>query len=219
VDAASPLRETGLRLLERTLNGVLAMDDETPKRLAPLHGKLIEIRTRAPALHFCVEGTADGLRLHPAPPRPADTVISGATIALARQRLSDDPRRALLSGEVNISGDLQAGAAFRALLDGLDIDWEEQASRLFGDVLAHQFGNAVRGLRSWAGDSADALRHGCGEYLREESRLLADRHDTEAFMNAVDALRADADRLQQRIERLHAALRARDGGEPRRPPA
>lgn len=209
MDAATPLRETALGLLERTLNGLLAMDPETPRRLAALDGKLIEIRTRAPALHFCVEGSSDRLHLHTTPPRPADTVISGSTIALARQRLSDDPRRALLSGEVAISGDLQVGAAFRALLDGLEIDWEEQASRLFGDVLAHQLGNAVRGLRAWAGDSADALRHGCGEYLREESRLLADRHDTEAFMNQVDVLRADTDRLQQRIERLHAALHAR----------
>ncbi len=215
----APLRETGLRLLERTLNGLLAMDAETPKRLTPLHGKLIEIHTRAPTLHFCAEGAADGLRLHAAPPRPADTVISGATIALVRQRLSDDPRRALLSGEVAISGDLQVGAAFRALLDGLDIDWEEQAARLFGDVLAHQLGNAVRGLRGWLDDSADALRHGCGEYLREESRLLADRHDTEAFMNAVDVLRADGDRLQQRIERLQAALRAQGGGVRRGPAA
>lgn len=218
MDAATPLRETALGLLERTLNGLLAMDPETPRRLAALDGKLIEIRTRAPALHFCVEGSSDRLHLHTTPPRPADTVISGSTIALARQRLSDDPRRALLSGEVAISGDLQVGAAFRALLDGLEIDWEEQASRLFGDVLAHQLGNAVRGLRAWAGDSADALRHGCGEYLREESRLLADRHDTEAFMNQVDVLRADTDRLQQRIERLHAALRAR-GDDDRKGPA
>lgn len=202
------LREAGLKTLERSLNGLLAMDPEAPRRLAPLAGKLVEIRTRAPELHFFIETDGAALRLRSTAARAPDTTISGSTLGLARNGLSADPRGALLSGDVKVGGDLQTGAALRALFEGLDIDWEEQASRLLGDVLAHQLGNAVRGLRRWADDGADSLRHGLGEYLREESRLLADRYDTEAFMTAVDVLRADVDRLQQRVERLQRLLQA-----------
>jgi ubiquinone biosynthesis protein UbiJ len=44
------------------------------------------------------------------------------------------------------------------------------------------------------------------EYLQEESRLLPTRHEVEAYLNAVDALRASADRLEQRVARLHARV-------------
>ena len=206
------VREAGLKTLERSLNALLSMDPEAPRRLTPLAGKLVEIHTRAPELHFFIEADGAGLRLRSTASRPADTTISGSTLGLARNGLGTDPRGALLSGDVKVSGDLQTGAAVRALLEKLDIDWEEQVSRLLGDVLAHQLGNVVRGLRRWADDGADALRHGLGEYLREESRLLADRHDTEAFMEAVDVLRADVDRLQQRIERLQRLIGADRAG-------
>jgi len=43
------------------------------------------------------------------------------------------------------------------------------------------------------------------EYLQEESRLLARRDRVEVFLRAVDELRAAADRLEKRVERLHGA--------------
>lgn len=204
MEVARPLRQAALRTLERSLGGLLAMDPQAKRRLAPLAGKLVEIRTRAPELHLFVACDGAALHLTDTATREADTVITGSTLGLARSGLAADPRAALQDGDVKIAGDLQAGAALQALLKELDIDWEEQASRLLGDVLAHQLGNAVRGLKRWSGDSADALRHDLGDWLREESRLLADRPAVDEFLNAVDVLRADADRLQARIERLQA---------------
>lgn len=209
------LRNTGLNALEGSLNALLRMDPESLARLAALEGKLIEIHARSPEFRCFVQPGADGIRLHAAVDRPPDTTLSGSALGLARSGLGNgDPRGALLSGDVRISGDLETGAALKAVLDGLDIDWEEQASRLVGDVLAHQLGNLARGLRRWAGEGADSLRHDLGDYLREESRLLADRHDTERLMASIDVLRADADRLEQRVERLRRRLAgARDAGD------
>lgn len=211
MEFARPLRQAALRTLERSLGGLLAMDPQAKDRLAPLTGKLIEIRTRAPGLLLYVECDGDTLRLTETATRAADTVIAGSTLGLARSGLAADPRAALQSGDVTVSGDLQAGAALQALFEKLDIDWEEQTSHLVGDVLAHQVGNAVRGLRQWSGESADALQRDLGDWLREESELLADRPSVDAFLNAVDALRADADRLQARIVRVQAALTAKRG--------
>lgn len=204
-------QDTALKLLDRSLNTLLSMDENAPQRLTPLSGKLVEVRTRAPALRFYVEVEGDKLRLRSEAARAPDTVITGSTLGLLRHGLSDDAQAALQRGEMQISGDLQAGTALRALFEKLDIDLEEQVSRLTGDVLAHQLGNFARGLHRWADDSADSVRHGLGEYLREEIRLLADRHDTAAFLDEVDVLRHDADRLQQRIARLQSKLRGAPG--------
>lgn len=196
------LQDTSLKLLERSLNKLLSLDEDASERLAPLRGKLIGISTRAPALRCYIEVDDGELRLRSEAERAPDTIISGSTLALLRHGLSDDAQAALQRGDMQITCDLQAGTALRALFGKLDIDLEEQMSRLTGDVLAHQLGNLARGLRRWAADGGDSLRHALGEYLREESRMLADRHDTASFLDEVDVLRHDVDRLQQRIARL-----------------
>ncbi|MDX9739638.1 MAG: SCP2 sterol-binding domain-containing protein [Gammaproteobacteria bacterium] len=207
MEVGTLLQDTGLKLLERSLNTLLSLDEDAAKRLAPLRGKLVEISTRAPSLRFYVDVDGDELRLRSDAGRAPDTVISGSTLGMLRHGFGDDAQAALQRGDMHIAGDLQAGTALRALFGQLDIDLEEQISRLTGDVLAHQLGNLARDLRRWAGDGADSLRHGLGEYLREESRLLADRHDTASFLDEVDILRNDTDRLQHRIARLQARLR------------
>jgi ubiquinone biosynthesis protein UbiJ len=205
------LQDTVLKLLGRSLRRILVQGQQCAQRLRPLDGKLVEISTRAPALRFYVEVQGEELSLRSDANRPPDTVITGTTLTLLRSGFGDEAQAALQRGDMQISGDLQAGTALRALFEKLDIDFEEQLSRLTGDVLAHQIGNLTRGLRRAAGDGADSLRHGLGDYLREEIRLLADRHDTTAFLDEIDVLRHDVARLEQRIARLHTKLRGGSG--------
>src|SRR5690606_27118701 len=112
-------RGASLKALERSINGLLRLDPETLQRLAPLDGKLSEVDARGPAIRFYVEPTASGVRLLTEATRSPDTTISGSAIGLARNGLGNDPRGALLSGDVRISGDMQIGAAFKSILDGL----------------------------------------------------------------------------------------------------
>jgi len=97
---------------------------------------------------------------------------------------------------------VETGQAFKAILDEMDIDWEEQLSRLTGDTIAHQLGNTAR-------RAAGVLRHGrrtlerdLGEYLQEELRVLPTRIETENFSADVSRLGMDTDRLAARIRRL-----------------
>ena len=55
MEVGTPLRDTGLKLLERSLNGLLSLDEDAARRLAPLQGKRVEIAIRAPALRFHIE--------------------------------------------------------------------------------------------------------------------------------------------------------------------
>jgi len=49
------------------------------------------------------------------------------------------------------------------------------------------------------------------EYLQEEARLLPTRYEAKEFLDAVDALRDDVERLAARVERLRS--RAGEVGE------
>ncbi|MBI3774144.1 MAG: SCP2 sterol-binding domain-containing protein [Gammaproteobacteria bacterium] len=89
---------------------------------------------------------------------------------------------------------------------GLDIDWEEHLSRFTGDVIAHQVGNAARSSQRWAQQSGAALLQDAGEYLKYERELLPDRAQVETFMQHVDVLRDDVERLEARVQRLQKPI-------------
>ncbi len=209
----SILKQSALGGLERTLNHILHMDPDIDRRLAPLAGKLIELHVRALEIRLYLAPDAGAIRLLAEAPRMPDTTISGTPLGLLRNSLSRDPRKEMFAGDADISGDTETGRLLKALLDEVDIDWEEQFSRLVGDVAAHQAGNVARDFGRWSSDARRSLERNLGDWLHEESRLLPNRHEVDRFLAAVDVLRADADRIEQRVRRVAQAL-GRHGSGP-----
>ena len=111
---------------------------------------------------------------------------------------------------MTIEGDAAVGREFQTALARLDIDWEEQLSRLVGDAAAHQVGRFWHGFQAWGQRASATLRRDGGEYLQWELRVLPPRPAVEQFLSAVDALREDTDRLAARIERLRRRLASGD---------
>ena len=91
--------------------------------------------------------------------------------------------------------------------DDREPDWEEELSRLVGDVAAHRLGSVARGLADWGLKAADTLALDAGEFLTEESRQIPTRYELEEFLDAVDTMRNDVDRLEARLDRLVASRR------------
>ena len=88
-------------------------------------------------------------------------------------------------------------------------DPAEVAARVVGEGAAHRLVGGLRGLFGWGRRSAATLTLDTAEYLREETRDLARRVDAEEWMDAVDTLREDTDRLEARLRRIE---RVRAGG-------
>jgi ubiquinone biosynthesis protein UbiJ len=101
---------------------------------------------------------------------------------------------------------MDTGRAFKSLLDNLDIDWEEQLSRVVGDVAAHQVGNVVRSAMAWGKQALDTLGRDAAEYFQEESEDLVRPAEVSEFLDQVDVLRDDAERLAARVNRLEQRL-------------
>jgi len=191
-----------IRALESAANGWMGLDPDNRARMATLDGRSIGIDLTGTGLQLYLYPGAHGLHISDAHEGPVDTMLHGSPLALARLGIGGATGKPLFSGEVTISGDVETGQAFKAILDDMDIDWEEHLSRLTGDMVAHQLGNAAR-------QAGRALRHGratleqdVGEYLREELRLLPARVEVENFATDVARLRTDTDRLSARIKRL-----------------
>jgi len=199
-----------LAAIELSLNRYLAMDPDTMARMAILAGKVIAIHLRGLNTIFYLIPHLNGVGVSSTYSGQADTVLCGTPGAFMRLGASSRPASVLFSGDVEISGDVELGQAFKKILDTVEIDWEEQLSKVFGDVVAHGIGNVVRDTTRWLYGAAETLGMDLAEYLHEETHMLPQDFEIEAFLSDVDTLRSDTDRLEQRVVRLLHRLRGGD---------
>jgi ubiquinone biosynthesis protein UbiJ len=194
--------------LEAALNRYLSLDPDAAARMAGLAGHCIAIELRGIDLTLFMLPGNEGIRIMDSIDAEdgVDTTLHGTPLALARLGLGSNTGKTLFSGDVTITGDVETGQAFKAILDDMDIDWEEQLSHVTGDVIAHQLGNMARRARRAISQGRATLEQDMGEYLKEELRVLPARIEVENFTADVNRLRSDADRLAARIQRLQHSV-------------
>lgn len=197
------LPDWALLPLELAVNGYLTLDEERRGQISDMDGRVIAIEFRGVAtrIYFVVEG--EHLRVRGAYATPADVTLRGGIFSLAHMGLK---RSALFVGEVDIIGNTEVGQRFKALLDGVNIDWEEHLARLVGDVLAHHVGNSVRDVATWLRHAGDSVSCAAVDYAQEEIRCLPAPAEVRSYLDDVDELRAAVDRLNARVERITAAV-------------
>ncbi len=195
-------------LAEATLNRVLRLDPDTRARLGELQDKVIRLRLgNAEPVELYVLLSAAGVQLRETHERSPDVTLSGDVPVFARLALRRIVPDMVAAGDLQISGDIDLGRRFQHILEKIDIDWEEQAAQVLGDVAAHRLGNAVRGAARWSQQALRTLSQDAAEYLQEESRLLPLRSRAAAFRQGVEAVQAEADRLEARIARLREKVK------------
>ena len=138
--------------LEQLFNQAIRLDPETPRRLAPMHGRVIEIQLTGLAISLYLIPEPNGIQLLSQFEGEPDCTLRGSPLDLTRMRGTRESADQLFSGNVEISGDHRLAQQFGDFLSGLDLDWEEQLSKFTGDLLAHEIGTSARSLFGWAGD-------------------------------------------------------------------
>jgi ubiquinone biosynthesis protein UbiJ len=133
----------------------------------------------------------------------ADASLSGSPLALLSM-VGPGAEERLRGSGIRISGDAEVAQHFRELLQQAQPDFEEELSRVVGDVAAHQLASLARGFLGWGRKAADSLSLNVAEYLQEEGRDVPTRVELEEFLEAVDHLREATDRLDARLARLES---------------
>ena len=195
-------------LAEAAINRILNLDPDTRARLGELSDKVIRLRLgNVEPIELYVLPSAAGVQLREAHERSPDVTLSGDVPVFARLTLRRFVPEIVAAGEVQISGDIDLGRRFQHILEKLDVDWEEPAARILGDVAAHQLGNAVRGVVRWSRHVLWTLGQDAAEYLQEESRLLPLRTRVVAFREAVEIIHVEVDKLEARVARLQEKVK------------
>ena len=189
-------------LLDSSLNSWLALDKDSTQRLEGLAGKVICLRITGLEISLYFFPSVNGIYSLSEYTGEVDVTLIAPPISLMRLSRAKDSGKYLLESDVRIEGNIGLSEKFSHLLSAVDLDWEEWLSHLVGDIVAYQAGEAVRGSRAWLQESHHAMQLNTSEYLQEESRILPADAEVAYYLDQVDHLRADAERLEARVQRL-----------------
>lgn len=189
------------RALEPVFEGALALDEVARGRVERLEGKGLEIHVTGLDWHIHLVPTAGRLLLTDDPETPPAATIAGPPASLACLTTTGGTQ-VLFGGTLHVSGDVQAAKAYKRLFDTLDPDWEEALARVVGDIPAHETARLLRAAGTRATRVGADRRTDLRAWLVDELEALPARTEVDDWMDAVDRLRADADRLAARVRRL-----------------
>lgn len=185
-----------IALLEQAVCRYVCLDPVAAKRMGDLADKTIQLELTGWG-NLYVTPHAGGIHLkHHYAGNPQAT-ITGSPLLLMRIALTHDQQ---LTQQLQVQGDIHLAQAFSQILQQLDIDWEEHLSHMTGDIVAHQIGNAARGLRKWRQQFSQQLQSNFTQYLQEESRHLPPREELEDFFADIITLRQDVERLEANLQ-------------------
>jgi len=179
------------------LNHLLSQHPLAAERLRPFTGKSIEIRCPPfPQLRFTIlesgmlERTQDGAA--------SMLIVTLKPAALPLLLARDEAAR----GQIEIEGPADFAAAADALFRELGWDYEEDLSRVFGDIVAHRLASGGRAFAAWQREALLRLAENLAEYWVEERPLLVRPGDAERFRADAEALQTAVVRLEERVRRL-----------------
>jgi ubiquinone biosynthesis protein UbiJ len=187
--------------LETLLNQILQLDAESLQGLAKLTGKVIHVKLQGLNLDFFVFPNRDGLTIQSESDTLADVTVSGVPFSLMNLFFSKNTLPAA-HPDIHIQGDMGVIHHLSDILRGLQIDWEAQLARVLGDIPAHKINRLFTHAQHYAQERLHSLQANCSEYLQEETRVLPAATEIIFFMNQIDHIRDDLERLEKRVQRL-----------------
>ena len=185
--------------LTEAINAYLALDPEATQRMTVLADHIIRIEIKELPFSITLLFTSTRVEVLSHYCGEVQTCIRGPALALIRQGL---PSSKTQLSDIEISGNIEVGLAVNHFLKSIEIDWEEHVSQVIGDVAAHQLCELSKKISSWILFSTRSLQENVGEYLKEEAQWCVNQIEVNDFLNDVDLLRNDIERLQVRISNL-----------------
>lgn len=186
-------------ILETFINKALALDARTTLRLKELEGKRLDINFSDLGKTFHIQFTNQGIHILKKQESPADATVCGPIKAFVSFAFTKNTFEAAKKG-LAFEGDVATLEAIKTLFLTVDIDWEEPLARWTSDPIAHQVGNFARFFQNRQKAFFQSTAQSASEYLIEETRFCPSKIEVDDFMNAVDGVCADTDRLQARLE-------------------
>lgn len=184
---------------EAILNRYLSLDPESKEHLRRLSGKVIKIEW-TPLTYFWFF-KSDSIYLNKDYNGPVDLILRGSTFDFLSMAFSKKDK-ALTDIPLQVLGDMEFAKQFKEFFSNLEIDYEEQLSKILGDTIAYPLVKLLKTTRLWAKQSIENLSQNASAYVQTEMNWLVSDEELQLFFSDVDDLRDDCARLEARIKSL-----------------
>jgi ubiquinone biosynthesis protein UbiJ len=178
------------------INHVLRAESWARERLKRFSGKSLKLHIPPIHLHFIIDETGY-LDSHP-DQEWADAEVLTGWPAIGRWIVEKTPNTEF----VRFAGDTELAREFTVVLQQVRWDMEEDLSHAVGDILAHRMVSSAKRIMQWHRESARNLAESFAEYWTEEQPLIAKTLSVGEFVQDVDVLRDDIERLEKKLERF-----------------
>lgn len=185
----------------RILNMLLRREDWARERLSRHAGKTLRFAVGAFKTGFALQ--SDGYVQVSDPAVVPDVILTVPAARLAdlpSVLRSRDP--AAIAAIMHVQGDAGLAQVVSDLARDLRWDVEDDLSRIVGDVAAARLTSFGRNAASGMQSAAIRLAGNVGEYLTEESGLMATRQAYDDWVGRLAEMRKRLDRLDARISAL-----------------
>lgn len=183
-------------ILTRLLNHLINQNLWAKEQLQPFGGKTV--RFNIPPISATLTVLEDGGLAMAGESVTHDAIIS-IPLPVALRLLANDDSAATLA---TLEGDTELAAALAKVLRGMSWEYEEDLSKLIGDIPAHQIAEFGRKATAEIKSQSVNLAQMLSEYWQEERPIIAKKRHVDTFNREVDSLREATERLEKRIEKF-----------------
>lgn len=194
-------------LVPAALNHLLAGADWARARLLPFAGS--DLKLLAPPASLTLLVDKEGYFAPGGGESPAVTLTLPAISPFSLlEGLGEGQALEALLREARIEGKAEFAQTLGFVLRNLRWDYEEDLSRIVGDIAAHRIAGGVSGLLRWQRQAVRNLAENFVEYTTEEQPILLKPADARVFGEDVVRLGEGLDALEARLRRLRPAGRS-----------
>jgi ubiquinone biosynthesis protein UbiJ len=190
-----------LRIITKIINQVLATN---PDALAILHDEFADtvvfVEITDLALNGYVVVHQHGITLQHTTIKQVDITIAGRFMALAGMSplAKKSPKNAWPKA-IKFEGDVAKIEKLKAWLDDLSIDWFEVLSPYIGDFLAQGLVDTLSFGAGCLEKGMDNFTQATKNWVNDEASVMVAKVEVDEFLEQVDLLREQVDRLSVRI--------------------
>ena len=183
-------------LLTRLLNHLITQNQWARGELLPFSGKTV--RFNMPPANASLTILEDGGLAMAGEVLNFDASIH-LSPSLALRLLAKDPDA---MAKVRIEGDTELAKTLAKVLQNIKWDYEEDLSKVIGDISANKVSAFAKNTAQEAKQQAVNFAEMASEYWQEENPLIAKKRHVEEFIQKVDVLRDDVERMEKRLAKL-----------------
>lgn len=183
-------------ILTRLLNHLINQNSWARTQLESFGGKTV--RFKMPPVSASLALLEDGGLALAGDAAEPDAIVT-IPFPVALRLLANDEAATTL---VTLEGNTELAACLAKVLRSMQWEYEEDLSKLIGDVPAHQFAEFGRKAVSEVKKQTINVAEMLAEYWQEEQPMIAKKRHVEQFIKDVDTLRDDSERLAKKLDKI-----------------